>query len=131
MTYVRVYHKLNGEVVAREYRADEPDLGSGAYTDENVLPAHEGTDWLVCDVEEFLEGEGAKREEIPWGTAEITNPGLARGLRAILLDTEAIAQVKVEAKGKADRMGVLKDKLVDDTATIANMRELMRLERGL
>tara|TARA_Y100000310_G_scaffold117032_2_gene115716 strand:- start:1374 stop:1769 length:396 start_codon:yes stop_codon:yes gene_type:complete len=131
MTWVRVYHKLDGEVVARERRADEWRLGAGAYTDENVVPAHAGLDWLVCDIEDFYEGEGDAREEVPWGTASITNAGLSRGQRAVQQDSGAIATAKADAKTKGDRKKALDAKLVADTATAAEMRELMRIERGL
>lgn len=133
MTWVRVFHKLDGEIVARDHRADEPVSGSDVYTDGNVPPTFSGLDWFVCDIQDFYEGEGEEeeRKEVPWGTASVTNAGLSRGLRGVLVDTAGVAAVRKAQDTREARLAALQAKLVDGTATTADMRELMRLERGL
>jgi hypothetical protein len=127
MTSVRVFHKPDGAIQAREHRVDEAALGSAAYTNDNVPPVYVGLDWFVCDIRDFYDDEG----EVPWETAIVTNAGLARGLRGVQQDTGAIATHLAGEKAKADKMGVLQAKLTADTATVGDIRELMRLERGL
>ena len=81
----------------------------------------------MCDIEDFYDDE----KEVPWGTATVTNPGLGRSQRGVLVDATAVAAVKEAKDTKESRLAALKAKLADDTATTADMRELMRLERGL
>ena len=127
MTWVRVVHELDGTIKTIEHRADEPEPGGAAYTEDNMAPTFKGMDWFVCDVQDFHDDDGL----FPWGTASVSNPGLARGLRAVNPDVALIATTRAEQKMRSDRTKELRTKLVDDTASLPEMREMLRIERGL
>ena len=79
MTMIRIFHNDSGKILSREHRSDEHVLGSESYTEENVTAAQKGKAWFVCDITDIFEGD----DELSWDVASVTNPGLAKELRAI------------------------------------------------
>lgn len=126
----RIFH--NGSIIrAVEHRADEHALGASAYTDANIPDIYLGFDWFVDDINKFHDGEGA----IPWEAISVTNPEAAKEQRQIGVDGTITIAARQHAKnatrGAQGRLDELTDKLQNDTISDAELRELLKLERGL
>ncbi len=117
MPNVRVFHD-GTKVVAIEHRVDE------TYTAENRHGNHQDYSALVVDAADLSDAEGP----IPF---EALIPG-GSGVGVDTVKRDAVRQAqKDRTVGAGGRLDTLRQKLADDAITDAELRELLRLSRGL
>ena len=119
----RVIHN-EAEIVSVEHRADEHKLGAAAYTNDNLPLEHVGLDWFVQDVAIFDDNEGV----VPWDALSVTNDTVI--VDVTIRDTKRQA-TKDRTRGAGGELDALEAKLADNTITDAEIRVLLRIERGL
>lgn len=128
MTIVRVFHHPNGTIRAREHRADEPELGADAYTQDNIPLPYIGFDWFTCYLNDSYDTEG----EIPFEALRVIGSGPGRRVTPDVAEPARLRQlIKDRTKGAGGRIDQLHAKLSNYTITPAEINEMLRIERGL
>lgn len=126
----RVVHN-GSQLISVEHRADEYELGAAAYTNDNLIPKHIGLSWFVQDIAVFDDAEGL----IPWEALSVSNPSAPSDQRTVSIDVgisdSERQKIKDQTRGAGGMRDSLELKLRDNTITDAEIRDLLRLERGL
>jgi hypothetical protein len=115
---VRVFY-TGTKMSSREHRLDE------TYTDDNIPLSYKGLSCVVKDLTDFYDAKG----EIPFEACSLT------ASKNVKIDTAKAATLRQaivdRTKGMGGRRDTLDSKLKDDSATLSEIKELLRLERGL
>jgi hypothetical protein len=115
MPQIRIYYHPDGSIRRTEHRRDE------IYTVENANLAD--CDWIVVDNISLYDAEGI----VPLGAIRIVDDTVT----IVAANAAAERQRIRERETGTPRLNALLAKLRGDAITTAEIRELMRLERGM